>query len=578
MLQYLLKHRIPILIIGIISTILMGFNMIYLSIDGSFSSVLPKNDSDFLYNRYVEQTFGNSDELIILVKDKRTIYSERSLRLIKELSRELSLIEAVDESRIFSILTASGHNKGDLKEFIDKDPFIADFLVGEEDRSTLIVAPVSNEIALSDVALRELADKTISLVDRYREKYPEIQLYVTGHPIVNAEIVKKMANDLFLLFPVAIVAVALMLLYILRSFRGMMIPLTITFASIAWTLGLKGLLRSNLTITETVIPVILISIACADGIHMVSETFHYMHRGLSSRKAVIRAVSNLWKPIVLTSITTAIGFASFIFSPGESLRNMGLFLAFGVIMAMIFSLLYIPILLSFYKPLRAHGDRKHYARQYHILRIITAFTRIIIQKRIPVLIFTVLLLGLSLWGILHINTDTDEVRYFKKDNSIRQSAEVIEKELGGISVIQIVLESETPDRFKDLVILENMGKLQEFLNARPEVSQTISIVDYISYLYYRIRGNRPEFFEIPGNQLFLYRMLKLVESSDDPQSKNIYAFVDEEFRRVKISVRLTDSNTRAIERLVHDIKPQLETLFDDSIKIGYAGDYLRLRN
>jgi len=578
MLLLILKYRIPILITGIAITILLGFNVIYLSIDGSFTSVLPDNDSVFLYNRYVEETFGNSDELIILIKDDRGIYNEETIRLINNLSEELSALEEVDQDRLMSIVHAADADVEDLKEFIEKDPFVSDFLVGEMDQSTLIVAPVSNEIALSDEALRSLADRAVSLIEKYRAEYPEVEIHITGHPIVNAEIVKKMANDLYVLFPVAILAVALMLFYILRSFRGMLIPLTITFASIIWTFGLKGLLRSNLTITETVIPVILISIACADGIHIVSEAFHFMHRGLTSRTAIIRTMKNLWKPIVLTSITTAIGFASFIFSPGRSLRNMGLFLAFGVITAMVFSLVYIPIMLSWYKPLKEHKDRKHYTQQYHILKTITTIIEVMLKKRIPVLIITASLMGLSIWGMLNINTDTDEVRYFKKDNPIRKSAEIIENELGGISVLQIILESEETDTFKNLEVLENIGKLQEILNARPEVSQTISIADYISYLYYRVRGSRLEYFEVPQNQLFLIRMLRLVETSEDPRSRNIFAYVDEEFRRVKISVRLTDSNTKAMEKLLLEIEPHLDSLFDDTIKIGYAGDYLRLRN
>lgn len=559
-------------------TLLLGFNVIFLSIDGSFLTLLPEQDSDFRYNRYVEETFGNSDELIILIHDERGIYNQETIGMIDSLSRELSQFQEVDKDRLLSVIQAADNNLENIKMFIDRDPFVSDFLVSNNDKSTLIIAPVSNEIALSDVALRSLADRATNLIDQYNADYPLVDINITGHPIVNAEIVKKMANDLLVLFPVAILVVALMLLYILRSFRGMLIPLTITLASILWTFGLKGLLRSNLTITETVIPVILISIACADGIHIVSEVFHFMHRGFSSRTAIIRSMNNLWKPIVLTSVTTAIGFASFIFSPGRSLRNMGLFLAFGVMTAMVFSLVYIPILLSWYKPLKQHKDRKHYKQQYHLLSLIRVVIESVLKNKGYILMIATVLLGLSIWSMFNINTDTDEVRYFKRDNPIRQSAEIIEDELGGISVLQIVLESEEKDTFKNLEMLEKISELQKFLNGRPEVSQTISIADYISYLYYRIRGNRLEYFEIPQNHLFLHRMLKLVESSDDPRSKNISAYIDEDFRRAKISVRLNDSNTRVMEILIKDMDPLLQSLFDDSIKVGYAGDYLRLRS
>ncbi|MDA3812116.1 MAG: hypothetical protein PF518_17490 [Spirochaetaceae bacterium] len=110
MLLYILRHRIAILILGIVVTLFLGFNLKYLSIDGSFSTVLPDNDSDFLFNRYVEETFGSSDELIIFIKDKNGIYSPDSVRLIEQISRELAEIDEVDKSRIFSIISAADND------------------------------------------------------------------------------------------------------------------------------------------------------------------------------------------------------------------------------------------------------------------------------------------------------------------------------------------------------------------------------------------------------------------------------------------------------------------------------------
>lgn len=578
MISFILKHRLLILICGIVITLALGINSIFLSIDGGFMSVLPTNDPDFQYNSYVEETFGDADELIILVENENGIFNDNTLTLIDSLTNELSKFPEVDEYMIISVLSYGGENWSKLKEELDNDPFVSDFLVGNEDKTTMIVAPVSNKIALSNESLKILAENAQNLVSEYNEKYPEIDIFVTGHPIVNAEITKKMINDLFVLFPAAIFTVAVILLIILQSFRGMLIPLAVTLASILWTFGLKGILRTDLTITETVIPVILISIASADGIHIVSEAFHYMHKGYSSKVAVRKTISNLWKPIVLTSITTAVGFASFAFSPGKSLRHMGLFLAFGVIAAMLFSLVIIPILLSYYKPLKEHKDRKHYKRQVHLLGQVSKVVQSVTKRKVFVLVTAIIILGFSVYGMLNINTETDEIRYFKKDNPVRQSAEFIEEELGGISVLQIVLESNTDGAFQKIENLEKLTQFQEILNQREEVSQTISIADYVKYIFFQFRGKNPDYFQIPSNQPFLKGLLNGVVRNEDPRSKAIFAYTDENFRRVKISVRLNDSNSRAIAKLIYDTEPELVKLFGDSVTIGYAGDYLRLKN
>ena len=326
-----------------------------------------------------------------------------------------------------------------MQTFMETDPFSSGIIVNDEGNSTIIIAPVSNEISLSELKLKALASEIKEIPEKYRHIYPDIEIHESGHPIVNAEIMDKMANDLFLLFPIAILTVAIMLIFILRSFKGMMIPIIITIIAVLWTFGLKGLMRSNLTITETVIPVILISVACADGIHIVSEVFHFMHEGFSTFKSIKKTMHRLWKPVVLTSITTAVGFASFIFSKGESLRNMGLFLAFGVMTAMLFSLVYIPVIISWYKPIHIHAKKEHFNKQLKLLRHIEHITEWILKKRVLVLIVSFTILAVSFWGMLNLNTDTDEIRYFKKENPVRLSAEMLEDEMGGISALQIVL-------------------------------------------------------------------------------------------------------------------------------------------
>ena len=123
-----------------------------------------------------------------------------------------------------------------------------------------------------------------------------------------------------------------------------------------------------------------------------------------------------------------------------------------------------------------------------------------------------------------------------------------------------------------------MNQLQQWLEARNEVSYTISLADYVSNFYYRIRGKREEAYEIPANQLFLIRMFRMLETSDDPRISSVYSFVDEDFNRTKITVRLNDSNTKAMEKLIAELNPEIEKLFDERISVGYAGDYLRLSN
>ncbi|MBB6479285.1 efflux RND transporter permease subunit [Spirochaeta isovalerica] len=592
MIRFFLRHRKAVLIIGIVSTVLLGANALFLKINGSFTTVLPKDDPDFLYNRYVEDTFGHSDEIILLLTDEESIYNEEVIRAVKGITEDLSELDLIESNSIFTFLTASDFDFNalsddraandeliaELKNFMETDPFSTGIVTSKDGFSCLIIAPVSSELTLDEESLTETVSAVYEITDKYEAMYPRITIEQSGHPVVNSEIMARITTDLLVLFIVAIVTVAIMLRLILGSFKAMLVPIVITAISVLWTFGLKGLLRSDLTITEAVIPVILISVACADGIHIVSEVFHFMHHGHSTDRSIRMTMHRLWKPVVLTSLTTATGFASFVFSRGESLRNMGLYLAFGVLTAMLFSLIYIPVIMSWFEPVQIRKHNKHFSRQLKLLHRIELIVEAIIRKRVFVIIGAFVILGLSIWGMTNINTDTDEIRYFKKDNPVRISAEKIEREMGGISALQIILESDQKNIFQELDILQAMAEFQKILNARDDVSYSLSLADYVSNFYFRMRGRNPEMYEIPENQLFLTRMFRMIDSTEDPRIESIKAFVDEDYRRAKITVRINDSNTSVMEQILADIKPELERLFDDRITVGYAGDFLRLSN
>ena len=111
MIDYFLKHRVAILVIGIVITLLLGINVIFLKIDGSFTTVLPENDPDFLFNQYVEETFGSADEIIIFIRDTKSIYREPVIRLINDLSNDLmrlTLLPVIAYSIFLQLLILTG--------------------------------------------------------------------------------------------------------------------------------------------------------------------------------------------------------------------------------------------------------------------------------------------------------------------------------------------------------------------------------------------------------------------------------------------------------------------------------------
>ena len=593
MVKNILRNRVLILSVLGAATIALGIFTIRTRIDGSITKVLPQDDPVFTYNQLIEEQFGSAEEIVLLLSSDRQVYNKEVLAAIDRITGQLQSVEGIrgDEALSITVLAKSlpelasveispemsREDAQKIEDTVTGNPLFSGKLVGSEGKSTIITLPVSVNISYNSELLEELVERIDRTMNELRLQYPFLTLELSGHPIVQSAIMQYMSNDLLKLFPIALGVVMIILLFALRSFRAMLIPIMVTLISVVWTFGLKGILGSPITLTETVIPVILISLGCADGIHILSEFLHYYNRNQPPVLAVRQAMRKLKLPIILTSVTTALGFSSLAFASGQSLRNMGLYLGFGVIVAMGFSLLYIPIILatfSFKKKDKPDLFQKHFSR----MRVLQ-HTALGIMRYWPIPIVIVLgMLGLSVFGLIRTEADTDEVRYFKETTPVRQVTERIEENFGGIGTLYIVFESDTEDRFKEPDAVYALDSVQQYIETRPNIGYVTSLADYIKMLFYTIKGNDPEAFTVPENDLFVKRLAGMLTSEELGNNRMLYNYISRDFSTACMQVRLKDSNTKKMKVLLAEIEPVLSETIPEDIRVRYAGDYIRLKN
>lgn len=593
MLKNILRNRAVIISILGAATIAFGLFTMRTRIDGSITKVLPEDDPVFAYNRKIEEQFGSTEEVILLVSSKQSVFDKHVLTAVADITETIGSIEGARKQGALSITTIAktlpdiesvefnedmtGEEEEAVAKVLQDNPLFAGKFIGLEGKSTLVSVPVSVNISYNDELLQAFVERLENAVNGLREKYPFVSIELSGHPIIQSAIMQYMSNDLLKLFPIAVGVVMLILLFALRSFRAMLIPIMVTLISVIWTFGLKGLLDSPLTLTETVIPVILISLGCADGIHILTEFLHYNNRDLSPIQAVGKTMKKLSTPIILTSVTTAFGFSSLVFSSGRSLQNMGIFLAFGVLVAMGFSLLYIPIILAsftFKKKEKPKQFKKHFSQMRFLQHAALG-----IMRYWPVEIVVVLaMLGLSVLGLVRTEADTDEVSYFKKNDPVRQVTEHIEDSFGGIGTLYIVFESDREGTFQKPEVIYTLDEIQEEIGKQENVGYTMSLADYVKMLFYTMRGRDREYYTIPQNDLFVERLMRMIASEGSEDDRMLSNFINEDFSTACMHVRLADSNTRKLKRLLAEIEPVLEDKVPEEINVRYAGDYIRLRN
>ena len=629
----ILRYRFIILIVLIAATIPFGLSLPSLTRDAGVSALVPETHPAYQFSSDMEELFGATDQIVVGVTFPEGIYTREGLALIHELTQFFEGLDDLDEEDVLSLTNIDdmqGHDGElvierlfdedrleelgnpailEIKNRVRANPLLQGKLVSGDERSAVVLAGVPTGIGLKEESIGALKEKTLAKLNDLRERFPQATLDFSGPAMLKAFISEYMQQDLKTLFPLAILVVAAIIILVLRSFMGMLIPVFVTLFAVGWTFGLKALLGSPITIVETAIPVVLIAIGCADGIHIISEFLGFRRQGASVHSSIQKTMNVLSLPVILTSVTTGLGFLSLLSAPGVSIKNMGVYLAFGVMVAMIFSLFFIPAFLSFFKwkrnqPTQAESlpeEATDFHKPNKPFEATTAkIGSWIVDHKYGIALTGFLLFLLSIVGVWNIEVESDEVRYLKKGNVFRLATENIQKHLGGITSVDIIIQSEEKDLLKRPEILKAMEALQRFCEEDDLVSYSLSLVDLLKRINFVLHDNNPEFDRLPneleqvtrthtelknGQEIRSTRTETISGQVQNAQYLFLYEmsggdsleqYVDSEYKTGRISVRLNDMSGQRLENLLEKLAPFVKEHFPANVKINYANHYIRV--
>ena len=585
--NFLMNNKKAVIAATVILSVLVGLGTTRLRMDSSISAVLPTEDADYLYNNQISEDFGNSQEIIILLTSEDSVYTEGNLNLIQEITLYLKDQKEIQSEGIASItailqqynpesetLEINSGTIASIERRIDGNPLAVNQIVDPEKKITLIRAPLTVDAANNEQAtskfIAEMKTDIGTMLEEARESdnrafLSDFTVEYTGTPVINTDITNYMVMDLIVLFPLAVLVVMGSILLMLKSVRGMIVPLVITLLSVLWTFGIKGILGFPLTLTETVIPVVLISIASADGIHITQQSLYFIRQGVPGQPAVLDSIKFVRLPIILSAVTTALGFGSLVFSPGQSMKNMGAFLAFGVLIAMVFTLYLAPVMISYFKPARENRRKRLISAKTETAETARSRSRDwalsvgagVIKARWVIFVLTLLLIGFCIPGMLNTKTDLDEVRYFKADAPVRTATEKIEHHLGGITNIYLVLESPKRGGVRSVDTLSDMVRIADAAKEQESVSFVTSYASYVQYLNYIFNKQQPEKFALPESRLYTQRFINTLEYTNQVPKNEVRKYMTADGRKTNILIRLSNGNTVEMQKLSDRLDPIL---------------------
>ncbi len=544
---------------------------------------MPQEHPAFVYSNQAEDWFNINDGIIVALENKNGVFNSTTLDTLKQLTKKLQKMDEIEKNDVTSLYTADniiGTEDGmDVKAFFKRVPkseeklkqlqenvvnneMVYGKLVSKDNTVTVVIAEIKD-----DVFTQEFYNHILSTVAEFQTD--DISVHVAGRPIVEGTMALLGPADMKRMVPIVLLIITLVLFFMLRSLKSTVFTMLVVFFSTLWVFGLMAVVGVPIYAVSTMIPVMLIAIGVADGIHMYSHLQLFLRNNPDATKkvAVDDMLKEMWKPIVMTSITTAVGFISLLTSQVYPIKYFGIFTAFGVLMAMVFSLIIIPAGIMIFglpkvKKLSKNENHKEADMAF-------GFAARVIKRKSLSIIVTVIVIAGALVGMQKIWINSSFLEKFEKDSDIVLTDKFINDHFGGTTTLNLILDADsTKDAFKDPDVLKLVDKMQiQVENDLDIVGNSFSLTDYINRMNKVMNADKEEFNVIPDTRNMIAQYILLYEMSGDPE--NLTKVVDYDYEKLNVTFQLKSDNSKAINSTI----AILDTYKEDFAKLGISMKY-----
>ena len=341
-----------------------------------------------------------------------------------------------------------------------------------------------------------------ALSEELRREYPQLDVYLLGEVMANATFNELYVQDTTTLLPLMVLLILLLAMFALKSAVASIHILVVVIVSETASIGLIGWLGGALTSPSSAAPIIIVTLAIADCVHLLTHYLRFRQEGILNEDAIAKSVDRNAKAIFYTSLTTIIGFLSLNASDSPPFRDLGNFVALGVMMAFLFSVLLLPLLLMFF-PCSPWGN---------LIQITwKAWIDMCHRNARSIVALTVMILLGSVYGLKKNDFNDDWIAYFDESVSFRQAVDISEQHLSGTTTLEYVLTSQT--RVTDPVYLRDVESFTQYLYSLPQTRNVFIFTDVLKRLNRNMNGDDPAEYLIPKNRELAAQYLLLYEMS-----------------------------------------------------------------
>jgi hypothetical protein len=576
----------PWIVLGIVALLTAGFAYFarHARIDSSVGTLIDPDSPAAQYYEEARRVFGQ-DETDIAMIAADDVFTTRTLGKIASLTKAIAAVPGVarvrslatennlrvtgdgdiDTSPLMPTVPTDAAALDDLRRAVMANPLLVNNLVSAAgDAAAILVAyePMADAAFVASGA----HDRIEALVAAAAG--PE-QTYFVGIPALKVRSAELMRSDILTFGPACFVVVSLVLLLSFRTLRGMLLPAVTTGIGLIWTLGLMGYFDVPIDIGTITLPTLLIAVGSAYATHVVARYYEEVEIGGDGAAVGARIVGHLGLPVLVTALTTVLGFASLIVYRISAIRHLGIFAVFGITTLFVLALTFTVAALVL---LRVRHGSATTARETAIVgHVLDAIVRFATGHRLGVLGAAGALIAFFTWGMQYVAIETSYLSYFPAESPILQSARAVSEYMHtGQATFLVVVDGPEENAMARLDALRRLAALQEFVDRIPGVNRTTSLVDYVKLLNRVFHDDDPAYFGLPATDAAVEQYLLVL----DPAT--IEGVVSPDFSRAAILVRSSLESSAAMSEALDRIARFARDSFPSGFTIHETGTVVLL--
>ncbi len=608
------KWRWAALLFMLSVSAVLALQMPRLTMATSNESFLRSDDPILLaYNSFRDQ-FGR-DELIIIAIQPPDVFDLKFLKKLKALHEDIE-VNVPHVNEITSLVNARNtrgegellivedllekwpRNKDDLmvlKKRVMSNALYLNRIISEDGRFTTIIIqtnsfsdqdsdldvtlgfddaekPSINKQEDEPAFLTEKENTAVvmavsKIVNRYQAD--DFRLYLAGSPVVTTMVKVSMKKDMQLFIILAVITIGLCLFLMFRRLSGVVLPLLIVLLTLISTLGFMALTGVPVTTLTMVLPSFILAVGVGDSVHILAIFYRHLQKTGKKKDSIIHAMGHSGLAIVMTSLTTAAGLASFATAEVASVADLGAFAGVGVMLALFYSIILVPALIAII-PIKAKSRPQAYRPILdRLLDSITAFSTG--HPRAIVTVSAALIL-ISLIAAAQLNFSHDVLKWLPEKSPVRIATQKINDELKGSVTLEVILDTGRKNGLYDPVILKKLDRLSEEIE-RIElenlfVGKASSVADILKEIHQALNENRPEFYSIPDNPKLIPQEFLLFENSGSDDLEDV---IDSHFQIARFTIKVPWLDALKYAPFLKDIEARFRAAFGKDANVTITG-------